>query len=125
MKLINLLVTFSQSARQLADKIKSRAIVAIKDGLAEIEVDLQDVEEVRSKAMVAVHQDYYAKRDALIEERNKAQAELNAKYNLLQAKATTKFENSKASIAVKAKGKVNQLVISRASLSRELDHLTK
>lgn len=125
MKLITTLVYLSQAMRSMADKARRKAITSIQAGLKEIEVDLVDIEERRSLHMVAAHTEFYQQQDKLAAQYKKELEALRVKHLKLDRKNEQRFEEKRKCIAQVAKGAVTELVKTRASLSRELDHLTK
>lgn len=125
MSVVTILVYLSQTIRALSIKIKNKTIAAIKDRIAILRDEQVEVEAQRSKAMIDLHNKFYADDAKLSAERDAEIAAINAKFDALQDKLATKFNEDKAVIATLSQAASNDLKRELAMLEIELDNLTK
>lgn len=125
MSVVTILVYLSQTLRALSIKIKNKTITAIKDRIAILRDEQVEVEAQRSKAMIDLHNKFYADDAKLSAERDAEIAAINAKFDALQDKLAAKFNEDKAVIATLSQAASNDLKRELAMLEIELDSLTK
>lgn len=125
MSVVTILVYLSQTLRALSIKIKNKTIAAIKDRIAILRDEQVEVEAQRSKAMIDLHNKFYADDAKLSAERDAEIAAINAKFDALQDKLAAKFNEDKAVIATLSQAASNDLKRELAMLEFELDNLTK
>lgn len=114
MSMVTILVSLSQYFRTLANRMRNKAIDAIKGRIAMVEAEQVELEQHRSESMIECHNNFYA-----------AEAKLKAEYEAKLSKLKSEFNEHKRTIALTTQAASNELKRELAMLGAELDNLTK
>lgn len=125
MSVVTILVSLSQAFRVLANKMRNKAIIAIKDRIAKVEDEQVELEEHRSKLMIQTHNTYYEGKAAATTAYNEALARIQADFEAKLDKLDKEFQENKRTVALVSKGASVELQSELAMLRSELDALTK
>lgn len=125
MSLVSTLVYLSQSLRQLSNKVRNKAIIAINKRIKDVEAEQVSVEEQRSLNMINLHEHYYTECDKAVIAYEAAVKKAADDHAAAIAKADKEFKEHKKIIAVSSASASNMLKSELVTLRTELDHLTR